>query len=47
MEKDFAEIYDFITLPKARAVQYLTRTIKLEISLVKVILRMEEFVAWQ
>ena len=46
MEKDFAEIYDFITLPrKLEAVQYLTlEQLKLEISLVKKeILRMEEF----
>ena len=37
MEKDFAEIYDFITLPrKLEAVQYLTlEQLKLEISLVK------------
>lgn len=46
MEKDFAEIYDFITLPrKLEAVQYLTlEQLKLEIPLVKKeILRMEEF----
>ena len=46
MEKDFAEIYDFITLPrKLETVQYLTlEQLKLEIPLVKKeILRMEEF----
>lgn len=46
LKKDFAEIYDFITLPRILdSVQYLTKEqIKLEISLVKKeITRMEEF----
>lgn len=46
MEKEFAEIYDFVTLPRPlETVQYLTlKQLKLEIPLVKKeILRMEEF----
>ena len=46
IDKEFAEIYDFITLPRELdSVQYLTKEqLKLELSLVKKeILRMEEF----
>ncbi|MBM6823320.1 DNA repair protein, partial [Fusobacterium mortiferum] len=46
LEKEFAEIYDFVTLPRPlETVQYLTlKQLKLEIPLVKKeILRMEEF----